>query len=430
MAPLGVFGFDGAPGIPVLVLRLEGTRYPYVCAAIARTLGRSGIDVYLAHTGKPRSDSRSRWFRRGFQIAHDDQLNALLLLASRLTSGSRPVLVAVDDTAAFFVDEHVEQLSATYQFPRQPAGLIRDLSNKARLHAVCRDLDLPTPATTKVESAAMLMKTAPSLNFPVALKIADGRLRRTLSVAIADSPEALMRHAAKMQAGPAATNLVVQEYIPGGPDTVWMFNGYFAADSTPTFGITARKLRQYPPYSGVTALGVCEANERVMELTARLAKETGYRGVIDIGFRYDARDDEFKILDVNPRVGASFRLFVDDLGHDVVRAMYADLVGRDFKSGSSIPGRKWIVENYDLRSSITYFARGELTVGRWIGSLRGVEEAAWFARDDVAPFAGMVIDSLADLSRLAVSRALRPAGALLRRLGYRRAKTHRASPSG
>ena len=47
-------------------------------------------------------------------------------------------------------------------------------------------------------------------------------------------------------------------------------------------------------------------------------KEVGYRGILDIGWRYDARDDRYKLLDVNPRLGASFRLFVGKGGMDVL----------------------------------------------------------------------------------------------------------------
>jgi D-aspartate ligase len=47
-------------------------------------------------------------------------------------------------------------------------------------------------------------------------------------------------------------------------------------------------------------------------------QEIGYSGIVDIGYRYDRRDGEYKLLDVNPRVGATFRLFVDSNGMDVV----------------------------------------------------------------------------------------------------------------
>ena len=66
--------------------------------------------------------------------------------------------------------------------------------------------------------------------------------------------------------------VLVQEYIPGTPESVWMFNGYFDRRSDCSIGITAKKIRQSPPYTGATTLGVCEANETVHQCTTRLMK--------------------------------------------------------------------------------------------------------------------------------------------------------------
>jgi hypothetical protein len=54
-----------------------------------------------------------------------------------------------------------------------------------------------------------------------------------------------------------------------------MFNGYFDARSDCRIGFTGKKIRQAPPYTGATTLGVCEANPVVYEMTTRLMKALG-----------------------------------------------------------------------------------------------------------------------------------------------------------
>ncbi len=71
----------------------------------------------------------------------------------------------------------------------------------------------------------------------------------------------------------------------------------------------------------------------------------GYRGALDIGFRYDRRDGRYKVNDVNPRVGSMFRVFVGSNGMDIVRALYLDLTNQPVISSSPKEGRKWIVED-------------------------------------------------------------------------------------
>src|SRR2546425_11829555 len=72
-------------------------------------------------------------------------------------------------------------------------------------------------------------------------------------------------------------NLMLQEYIPGGEDSVWMFNGYFNEHSECLFGITGKKLRQFPAYTGMTSLGVCLKNEAVEKNAKELMQAVGYR---------------------------------------------------------------------------------------------------------------------------------------------------------
>jgi predicted ATP-grasp superfamily ATP-dependent carboligase len=198
---------------------------------------------------------------------------------------------------------------------------------------------------------------------------------------------------------PGLSNVMLQEYVPGTPETVWMFNGYFDGRSDCRIGFTGKKIRQSPPYTGATTLGVCLPNPTVQEVTERFMRSIGYRGILDIGYRFDERDGQYKLLDVNPRIGGTFRLFVGDGGLDVLRAMHLDLTGREVPATELPDGRRWIVEPLDVTSSIVYRRRGDIRLGGWLRSFRGVREAAWWALDDPLPF-------LVLWPRLAVERLL------------------------
>ena len=76
--------------------------------------------------------------------------------------------------------------------------------------------------------------------FPVVVKSADPLILRqrpqATSVVIADTPEELLDIYDTMEDF-SAPNLMLQEFIPGGPETVWMFNGYFDAQSDCLFAV-------------------------------------------------------------------------------------------------------------------------------------------------------------------------------------------------
>jgi predicted ATP-grasp superfamily ATP-dependent carboligase len=127
-------------------------------------------------------------------------------------------------------------------------------------------------------------------------------------------------------------------------------------------------------------------------------REIGYRGILDIGYRFDARDGLYKVLDVNPRIGATFRLFVGERGMDVARAMYYDLTGGSVQPDYAREGRKWIAEDIDLASSACYLRERSITLKQWWTSSVGIEECAFLAADDLVPILPMCLSRAAELS--------------------------------
>ncbi|HKD01601.1 MAG TPA: hypothetical protein VKB77_04205, partial [Terriglobales bacterium] len=122
----------------------------------------------------------------------------------------------------------------------------------------------------------------------------------------------------------------------------------------------------------------------------------GYKGILDIGYRRDSRDGTYKVLDANPRIGCTFRLFSNG-EMDVARALYLNLTDRPIEPSTAAEGRKWIVEDFDLFSAMRSLIDGELSWKDWARSLRGIDEAAFFARDDLLPLLFMWADDFHQL---------------------------------
>ena len=381
---------------PVVVLNL----FTHCGVGVIRTLGRLGVPVYCVHGDPSASSLRSRYARRAFEwdigrLPPDVSVDYLIEIARGI--GGRPILVPTEDVSCLFVDEHADALGEAYRFPLRPPRLAETLSSKEGMYHLCREFGIPTPATSFPETREDAEEFARSATYPVMMKGVDNREFQEAPGAgkmIAVSAEHLLSTYDEMTSGAGRRAVILQEYIPGEAPSVWMFNGYFDEDSDCVIGITGQKLRQYPPYIGQTSLGQCVDNPTVRDLTTRFMKSVGYRGILDLGFRYDARDGRYKLLDVNPRVGSAFRLFVAENGLDVVRALYLDLTGQPVPRAPARNGRKWVVENYDVVSSAKYYKDGVLRPREWLRSFLGVQEAAWFSRDDLRPFGAMWMRSV------------------------------------
>jgi predicted ATP-grasp superfamily ATP-dependent carboligase len=371
---------------PVLVLKLEH----YGSLGIVRSLGRLGVPVYGLDASSNAPAAASRFCQGFFQWDIDRQpgratVEYLLDLGG---FGRPPLLIPTSDETTMFVAEHSDQLRRRFVFPLQNDLLVHSLCSKKAMFHLAQQHEVPTAATFFPRNRHDVEESLDRLSFPLMLKGIDGgRLeqRTGLKMLIVQNESELFDAYESMEDS-SSPNLMLQEYIPGGDDTVWMFNGYFDRDSDCLLGFTGKKIRQNPVYTGMTSLGICLWNEDVANTTTRFMKRIGYRGILDIGYRYDARDGLYKVLDVNPRIGATFRLFVGTNGMDVARALYLDMTGQPVPRSFAPEGRKWLVEDKDLLSSYRYFRDGRLNPLQWLSSLRGVRETGYFAWEDLRPF--------------------------------------------
>ena len=341
---------------------------PYSGLAIARSLGRLGVPVHGVHPVPHSAAARSRYWRssRVWDLAcapEQQSLQWLLELGQEL--GQRPLLVCTDDRSSLFVADHAKALRSAFRFPAQTPGLAHALSSKQQLFHLCTQHGIPTAHTHFPCSREDVLRYAARGPFPVMLKGVDTQaLWRRVGVRMRRVEDArTLLSLYEQWETPHAPNLMLQEYVPGGCDRIWMLSAYYGAQGRRLFGMSARKLREYPAYRGVTCLGVCEHNPAVLALCERFMGAVGYRGILDLDFKLDERTGEYKALDANPRIGANFRLFVDAQGNDVIRACYRDLTGQPVPAPQPNDGRKWMVEDFDCVASLRYLRDGQLGAG-------------------------------------------------------------------
>jgi len=321
------------------------------------------------------------------------------LLQAGQRIGQRSILVATTDDTAAFVAQNADALEEWFTFPKVSPHLIDSVCNKKNMYHLVSQLGIATPRATFPASRQDVLDFLETAAFPIMLKGIDGnRLAKRSGqrmYIVASKSELLKRYDSVED--PEDPNLMLQEYIPGNDEAVCVLNGYFNEFSDCTFAVTGRKLRQWPAYQGVTTLGICQKIEAIETITNALMKAIGYRGIVDIGYRYDVRDGSYKVLDINPRIGCTFRLFAGENSMDVARALYLDLTGQPVAAGPVHEGRKWVVEDLDMLSSLRYLLDGKLTLTEWLKSFRGVEESAYFAADDPLPFLAMCVKRCREL---------------------------------
>lgn len=372
---------------PVLILscRIGGL-------SIMRSLGSLGVDVYGIDAEKSSPALRSKYCKAYFIKEYDrnnekDYLHYVLNIAIN-EIGRKAILIPTSDELTIFAAKYIEQLSPHFMYPDNTADLMDSLADKRRMFGIATQHNVPTPHTSFPQNLDEVIETADKVMFPVMLKAIDGAVmhaRTGKKMVIVSSKEELVENYKQLE-DPVTPNTMIQELIPGDDDQVYIYNGYFNKNSDALISFTGHKVRQFPIHVGCASLGECRWHQRVADKTRALMKAVGYKGILDIGYRLDPRDGRYKVLDINPRVGQAFRLFLAENGMDVIRSLYLDFTGQPQQESKPREGRRWLIEDYDMVSSLNYFKEGSLGFVEWIKSFRGVQEAAWFSWKDPLPF--------------------------------------------
>lgn len=385
--------FDTNRAVPALIVKFGDYPLHHGGVGAIRSLGRLGVPMYAITEDRYTPAAASRYLTRAFVWPTTGTeepgrlVEGLIRIARRI--GRPAVLVPTDEEAAVLIAEHQHELAGRFLFPRVEPGLPRRLASKQGLHELCVEHGIASPSAAFPQSYDDIVAFAEKARFPVVAKNREAFVRRsrpavngTTRIATREGLLALARDWGEQP------GVILQEYLPREAAEDWIVHAYFDQDSTPLAMFTGVKVRSWPPHAGMTANAYVVDNPELADLAARFIKQIGFTGIIDLDLRFDRRDGQYKLLDFNPRMGAQFRLFENESGVDVVRAMHLDLTGRPVPEGEQRAGHRYIVENIDLPALLAYRRSGYTTPhapARASGT-----ELAWFAGDDPLPFLTML----------------------------------------
>ena len=374
--------------VPGLIVKIGNYPLHHGGVGAIRSLGRLGVPMYAITEDRWTPAARSRYLREPFVWPTTGREPADALLAGLRAAGRRigrpAVLIPTDEEAAVLIAEHQAELAGQFLFPEVDAELPRRVASKQGLHELCVEHGVPSPAAGFPESYADVERFADTARFPVVAKNREAFVRRERPAVPGTTRIGCPRELLALARGwGERPGVILQEYLPREHAEDWIVHGYFGEGSQARASFTGVKVRSWPPHAGMTAAAYVVDNPELAELSAQFIKRIGFAGTIDLDWRFDRRDGQYKLLDFNPRMGAQFRLFENEAGVDVVRAQHLDLTGRAVPEGEQREGHRYVVENIDPAAWLAYRRCGYTTPH---APARATStELAWVAADDPAP---------------------------------------------
>jgi D-aspartate ligase len=294
--------------------------------ALARSLGRDGVPV----TGIPYEPTdfgvRSRHIKHRV-VASRDRDELLLATLREAARAGRPVLFPERDESVHVVLRHWDEIRELADVPLpDDARVIETLRRKDSLRGEAERVGVPLPATITPDGEESIRTSG--LRPPYLIKPVTGQeFAYTFGekLFVADDLDGAVN--AWRRARDHGFETVMQELIPGSQEKIYSLFTYIGREGEPLASVVGRKLRQGPLRFGTSAVFLVQFDERVLDLGLRLLRGAGYRGFAQVEFAHDARDDTFRVLEVNTRLPmwagvAMSRWF------DLARIAYDDLCGK------------------------------------------------------------------------------------------------------
>ena len=340
---------DTVPGRPpVIILNLF-----YTGLGIARDLAGRGLRVVGLSAHRKIYGNYTRFC----EVRHcpnsqqePEQLLDYLLEAAGDLHGA--VIFPTCDADVVFMDRFRSRLEPHYRLSIPPHDTFLRTVDKYSLVKVAMQAGVPVPRTAVIARGDDLSRIAATVGFPCVVKPISSvqwRMgdnwskvggRKAFRV---DSLEQLRREYARLEE--VSHELLIQEMIPGPADQIVVMGGYVDANSEPVGYFTARKLVQAPDDFGTGCVVQSEPIPEIVENTRKLWRALKYEGMAEVEYKYDPRDGQYKLIEINTRHWDQHQLGRAS-GINLTWAAYCHVTGRPVENMiKPVQRAQWVAED-------------------------------------------------------------------------------------
>ncbi len=297
------------------------------------------------------------------------------------------VLLPIGDIEVYAILKHKNVLKNYYHIPMSDLKITEKLLNKKIFYKTLEKLDIDHPKTYFTKDISEVRILSKKINYPCIMKpsysahfMVDFKTKLFL---VKNSDELIKYYKKAMSKN---HEVVIQEIIPGGVKNMYGFNSYYDKEFTPRCAFTYKRIREWPHGFGNGCFIESVAASEIEKITNNLTMKIKYYGIVDAEFKKDPRNNQFKLIEINPRCWMQNSLPAR-YNINIPFMVYSDALGKKLDQESSQKKHvKWLFIFEDIISAWQSIIKDELSLHEWIRSLNGKKEFAIFDWDDPLPF--------------------------------------------
>jgi D-aspartate ligase len=120
------------------------------------------------------------------------------------------------------------------------------------------------------------------------------------------------------------------------------------------------------------------------EFSGRFLRAIDYYGLVELEYKLDSRDGQYRLLDVNGRTWG-YHTIGRLAGVDFPHLLFEDQMNKEIKSCKGKAGVCWVRLLTDLPTGVVGILSGKLDGRAYLRSLRKCDEEAVFSSEDPLP---------------------------------------------
>ncbi|MFX0202491.1 MAG: ATP-grasp domain-containing protein [Candidatus Hodarchaeota archaeon] len=355
---------------------------------VLRTLAKKGIPVILLDSDHciSRYSRFDKKFIRSPRSSHkEDYLNFLIDLAKKEKIHGW-VIFPNDDGVVYILSKYKNVLEEFYRIPTPPWDVIRNVYVKENTYQFAEKHEISIPKTYYPKSQEELMEL--DLRYPVVIKPSvRGQFFdkfKVKALKIGNKRELIKKYG-QVCSFIDPSEILIQDFIPGGPANLYSFCPFFKDGKTVT-SITARRFRQHPmDFGQASTFAELVDLPEIKGLSEKFLRLIGFYGIAEVEFMRDPRDGEYKLLEINPRIWGWHSLAIA-AGVDLPYIIYQDSIGEKIEVQPPLNDLKWVRLVTDIPTAFVEILRGRIKITDYLASIKGKKEFAVFSLYDPLPF--------------------------------------------
>jgi len=273
------------------------------CLPLLRSFQKRGHRVTLICPGKFSCGYFSRYGQKKLiwpRLAEKRE-EFYRLLMEKVKNEKFDLVMGLSDTSAALLSLNKKEIEKYTRCLVPDYHLFKKASDKYLTMRFCMENGIPCPVTVDgdADDAADWLE---KLKYPVVVKPKTGV--GAVGFFILQNREQLMKRLPELKARHGS--MLVQEYIPN--ETQYTVEAFCDHKSEMKACVVARKWRYFPINGGTSSCIESETSPEITGTVKRLLETIGWMGSANVDLIVDPRDNIAKVIEINPRVGATVKI--------------------------------------------------------------------------------------------------------------------------